>query len=803
MTEVNLSRRAFMKATGALGALAAAGGAATAGSELFGAATPKAHADDDEKIVYTHCAVNCGCCCVWKCHVKDGAITYIEPDTTGSGDMKDPQMRPCLRGRSARRWLQSADRLNYPMKRAEGAKRGEGKFERISWDEALDTIASELQRIRKTYGDESIYLQYASGVSMGVWGSSPVARLLNLTGGYMGYYGTYSNGQLMRAAYYTYGDTSGYGSNYQTCMDDELVVMFGSSPVETRMGGTGQGNNFVYAREAHNMRVINIDPRLNDTAAGVNTEWIPIRTGTDGALAAALAYEIINNGWADENFLHTYCVGYDEDTMPDSAKGQNKSFKDYILGTGYDMVPKTPAWASKITEVPEQRIIDLAREMHEAEHLFVTQGYGSQRHSNGEMTARMILVLPQLLGQLGKPGTNDGRRENKIGFNMKGFPTGTNAVKTQIPFFLWYEAIDEPEKMTNLNSGIMNAEKLQSGIKFLFNYAGNALTNQHSDINNSDRILADESKCEFIVCSDVFMTDSCKYADILLPDLTSQEQISLVGAPYNDNLKAVIYGQPVYEPKYERRGIYEVCSDLAQRLGVYDEYTQGMSREDWSKKLYEDFRATNPEVPTWDEGIKMGFYKEEAVGGLVAEQKFVADPVANPLKTPSGKIEIYSEQLAKIKDTWEFEDDSAIEPVPCFEAGFESYEDLSDQYPLLIQGFHCKEHTHSSYANNEIVQDAMPDQAWMNPKDAEDRGLQSGDTARIYTERGEIRMRVKVTPRAMPGHVFIPQGAWHNADMSGDKVDYGGCINTLTIARPTPLGKCNPQHSNVGQVEKA
>ena len=191
----NMNRRTFMKTTGALCALAAAGGSAATGASLFASVKP-AQADSEEKIVYTHCAVNCGCCCVWKCHVKDGEITYIESDNTGTGEFKDPQMRACLRGRSSRRWLQSADRLNYPMKRVQGTKRGEGKFERISWEEALDTIASEMERIRSTYGDESMYLQYASGVTMGMWGSNPVARLLNLAGGRMTYYGTYSNGRL-------------------------------------------------------------------------------------------------------------------------------------------------------------------------------------------------------------------------------------------------------------------------------------------------------------------------------------------------------------------------------------------------------------------------------------------------------------------------------------------------------------------------------------------------------------------------------------------------------------------------------
>ena len=801
--KTTVDRRTFMKGAGALGALAATGTATNLLPSL-GRAPKEALADEAESIVWTHCTVNCMSCCAWQCHVKDGTIVYMESDTTGDQEFGQPQMRACLRGRSARRWLQDEERLNYPMKRV--GKRGEGAFERITWEEALDTIASELVRIRETYGNEAVYIPQCSGVvgSISAFGSNPVTRLLNLTGGFLGKYGNYSSGLMMQGCKYTYGDTSCYGSNYWTLQPGELLVMFGNSPADTRMGGTGSANLLAYARQEKDVHVICIDPRMSDTAVADNTEWIPIRTGTDAALCSALAYEIINNGWADEEFLHRYCVGYDEETLPDSAKGKNASYKDYILGTGYDMVPKTPAWASPITQIPEERIIELARQMHEADPVFIQQGYGSQRHSNGEMTSRAIMVLPQLLGQIGQPGMNDGRREGKIGFSMPTFPSGKNPVKTQIPTFLWTRAIAEPESMTATNAGITGADKLSTGIKFIFNYAGNCLTNQHSDINKTHDILCDESQCEFIVSSEVFMTDSAKYSDILLPDLTSQEQVSVIGQPYGDNVKAVIFGQPVYEPKFERRGIYEVCCDLAQRLGVYDEYSEGgKTREDWNRELYEQLREKEPQLPTWEEGIKMGVYKEERVGELVALKDFIADPAANPLKTPSGKIEIYSEQLAEMRDTWELEDGDEILPVPAFSPGFQSYRDLTDEYPLLIQGFHYKAHTHSSYANNEIVQEAAHNIAWINPQDAEARGIATGDTVRVFNDRGELTIKARVTPRIIPGVVAIPQGAWHDADMAGDRVDRGGCINTITTQRPSPIAKGNPQHSNIGQVEKA
>ena len=797
-----VDRRTFMKGAGALGAMALAGesletlpGIGRAGHEAF--------ADDSESIIWTHCTVNCMSCCAWQCHVKDGEVVYIESDTTGDQEFGQPQMRACLRGRSARRWLQDDERLNYPMKRV--GKRGEGKFERISWDEALDTIASELTRIRNAYGSEAVYIPQCSGVvgSISAFGSNPVTRLLNLTGGFLGKYGNYSSGLMMQGCKYTYGDTDCYGSNYWTLQHGELLVMFGNSPADTRMGGTGSANLLAYARQKKDVHVICIDPRMSDTAIADNTEWIPIRTGTDAALCSALAYEIISNGWADEEFLRTYCIGYDEQTLPLSAKGKNASYKDYILGTGYDMVPKTPAWASAITEIPESRIKELARQMHEANPLFIQQGYGPQRHSNGEMTSRAIMVLPQLLGQIGKPGMNDGRREGKIGFSMPTFPTGKNVVKTQIPTFLWTRAVDNPESMTSTNAGVTGSNALSVGIKFIFNYAGNCLTNQHSDINRTHDILSDESKCEFIVTSEVFMTDSAKYSDILLPDLTSQEQVSVIGQPYGDNVKAVIFGQPVYEPKFERRGIYEVCCDLAKRLGVYDEYSGGgKTREDWNRDLYNQLRDKNPQLPTWEEGVEMGVYKEGRVGELVALKDFIADPEGHPLKTPSGKIEIYSEQLAKLRDTWELEEGDEILPIPAFSPGFQSYKDLTNEYPLLIQGFHYKAHVHSTYANNTIVQQAAHNVVWINPVDAEARGISTGDTVRVFNDRGALTIEARVTPRIIPGVVAMPQGAWHDADMEGDRVDRGGCINTITTQRPSPIAKGNPQHSNIGQVEK-
>jgi Tat-targeted selenate reductase subunit YnfE len=286
--------------------------------------------------------VNCGGACVLQCHVKDGHIDYVESDNTGSSDFGDIQARACLRGRSIRRWIDHADRLNYPMKRVEGTKRGEGKYERITWDEALDTIASEFTRITKAYGNESVFIQECSGVEQNIMQNNPFFRLFNLCGGVLTRYGNYSNAALNFGAIpYTYGKSWGNRS-FKTLQQDELVVLFGNTPMDTRMGGDGAGYDINVACEQKNVRVICIDPRRSEIATNRGAEWIPIAPGTDAALVAGLAHELIANNLVDLNFLHTYCVGYDEETLPEGAPA-NSSYYAYVMGTGYDKVEKTPA----------------------------------------------------------------------------------------------------------------------------------------------------------------------------------------------------------------------------------------------------------------------------------------------------------------------------------------------------------------------------------------------------------------------------------------------------------------------------
>lgn len=377
-----VSRRGLVKTT-AIGGLAMASSALTLPfSRIAHAVDSAIPTKSDEKVIWSACTVNCGSRCPLRMHVVDGEIKYVETDNTGDDNYDGlHQVRACLRGRSMRRRVYNPDRLKYPMKRV-GA-RGEGKFERISWEEAYDIIATNMQRLIKEYGNESIYLNYGTGTLGGTmtrsWppGNTLVARLMNCCGGYLNHYGDYSSAQIAEGLNYTYGGWAD-GNSPSDIENSKLVVLFGNNPGETRMSGGGVTYYLEQARQKSNARMIIIDPRYTDTGAGREDEWIPIRPGTDAALVNGLAYVMITENLVDQAFLDKYCVGYDEKTLPASAP-KNGHYKAYILGEGPDGVAKTPQWASQITGIPAEKIIQLAREIGSTKPAFISQGWGPQR----------------------------------------------------------------------------------------------------------------------------------------------------------------------------------------------------------------------------------------------------------------------------------------------------------------------------------------------------------------------------------------------------------------------------------------
>ena len=433
---------------------------------------------------------------------------------------------------------------------------------------------------------------------------------------------------------------------------------------------------------------------------------------------------------------------------------------------------------------------------------------------NGEAQSTSIAMLALLTGQVGLPGTNTGAREGDSYGIETGLPVGKNPVKASFPVFLWPKAITDAKSMTAKNSAVRGVEHLEHNIKFIWNTQGNTLINQHGGINQLRPILEDESLVETIVVVDNQMTPSAKFADYLLPDTMNQEI---------DDLEADAYAVGDYNylvacPKaadilWEQRPNWEIMREMAARFGVEDAYTEGRSYKEWLRWGYEETLkkargiADGAKFPSfekfWAEGIVK--YRMGNDDGIVLKA-FREDPKANPLPTPSGKIEIYSERLAEIAKTWTLPEEKGqeIHPIPQFIATKEMRgqgDPAERQYPLEAYGYHGAGRTHSTYHNVPWLRAAHPDRLMINPVDAKPRGIETGDRVRVFNARGEIEIEAFVTNRIIPHLVALPQGAWYSPDEKG--VDRGACINTLTMLDATPLAKGNPSHTNLVEVKKA
>lgn len=804
-----VSRRSFMKWSGVAGGSAAL--VATAAHLGMPGTNPANATEVDgmegvDATVWNACLANCQSRCPLRLQVKDGTVVRVLPDNTGSDELGDLQIRACVRGRNQRERIYSPDRIKKPMKRV--GERGSGQWEEISWEEAFDTIASEMKRVKETYGNEALWYHYGSGstggniTKRGTW-----PRLLNTYGGYLGQYGDYSTAQITAAFPYQYGMWMASNS-LEDAQNSRLQVMFGNNPLETRMSGGGELGVVQKVRSEFGVRTIVIDPRYSETAVDVADEWVAIRPGTDAAFIAALIYVMVEEDLQDQDFLDKYCVGFDEDHLPEEAE-KNSSYRSYLEGKGPDGIAKTPEWAADITGIPAAVTRRLAREIATTKPCAVTQGWGLQRNANGENAARAVFTLAAAIGQIGIPGGGNGAREGNYSIPVKAFPLfdgETPPVSTQISCFNWIDAINYGPEMTAERDGVRGKDKLDVGIKLMVVNASNTLINQHNDVHVTQETLRDDSKCEFIVVIDHQWTPTCDWGDIVLPSTTNFEEIDLIpGASCSDTGWA-IWGGKAIEPLYDTKTGYEMCTEIAKRLGIEEEFTQGRTQEEWRTWLFEETKAVVPEFPDENELEAMGVFRMRNPNGhFIGMKDFREDPEANPLMTPSGKIEIYSQTLADMAKTWVFEGDREGDKLTALPEHVDTWEGAlearSSEFPLQCIAHHYKGRTHSSYANLPKTLEAHPQMVWINTKDAASRGIKNGDIVDVFNNRGRIRTEARVTPRIAPGVVSVPQGAWYTPDDDG--VDVGGNVNTIMKYHPSPLAKGNPGHNALVQIELA
>jgi anaerobic dimethyl sulfoxide reductase subunit A len=721
----------------------------------------------DKDVVITTCASHCGGACVLKLHLENGIITRIETD-----DGAEPQLRACLRGRAYRQRMYAPDRLLYPMKRI--GERGEGKFEQISWDEAIDTVASEIIRVRDTHGPASILFLPLGGDLSDLHTPAALASVLALTGGFTATWDRVSFGGGIYAQIVTYG-------THYTCntrddlLNSRLIILWGWNPAVT-VGGVNTGWYLARAKEA-GTRIVVIDPRYTESAAIFSHQWIPIRPGTDAAVLIAMAYVMINENLQDQKFLDTYTLGFDR-------------FKDYVLGLE-DGAPKTPQWAEVITGVSAAEIVKLAWQYATLKPAAFMAGIAPGRTAYGEQYHRAAITLAAMTGNIGIHGGDAAGRswESVIGgypYKMAPPFTVVNPVDVQAPDpppgSPWqYKAsrihrCNIPDFIEKGKAGGFLADCK------LIAVANSNYVNSFPNINRIVRALKSK-KLEFIFVQEQFMTATAKFSDILLPTNTFFERNDIdngVGLAFYGYVKKAV------ESRGESKSHLDIAALLARRLGI-----SGFGNKTEEERLRQ--MVKNSEIPNYDEFRDKGVYRIKLSEPYVAFKKQIEDPAHNPFPTVSGKIEIYSQQLAELNHP-------KIPPIPKYIETWESRNDpLTAKYPLQLITTHFKRRANAQFDNIPWLRELVAQAVWINPTDAGTRDISDGDTVRVFNNRGEIRIPARVTERIMPGVVDVPQGAWYDPDENG--VDRGGCANVLTRDAYSPGGATNYNTALV-QVEK-
>ena len=753
---------------------------------------PTATPAPGEHLVRLGCpAHNCGGRCLLVAHVKDGRIVRLEGDDRPGDTPSDPQLRACTRGRAYLRRQYHPDRLLHPLRRV--GRRGEGQWARISWDEALDLVAGEMRRVREAYGPGALFVPYGTGSYSQLNGSQVARRLMNLSGGCLGIWNSYSWAAINVATPTVYG-TLETGNQRQDWLNARYILMWGWNPAEMRDGTNSDW--FVKLARERGARTVCIDPRMSPSAVSLADEWIPIRPGTDAAMMTAMAYVMLAEGLHDAAFVRTHCVGFDASQMPAGCEG-DESYRDYLLGTR-DGVPKTPEWAERITAVPRGTIARIAREYATTKPAMLYQGYGMQRRAYGEQVVRAGCVLAAITGNVGIPGGWASGLANQPdgGCGWFVFPAGENPVKASIPVFLWSEAVLHGRGM-GAEHGVQGAERLELDIKLIYAVATNCLVNQHANINRSVEILRDESKVEFLVVQDQFLTSTARYADVVLPACTQFETWGVEdGWKYGEE---VLLMPKVVEPPGEARSDYRIAAGIAERLGVGEAFTEGRDERAWVDWCLGEYRRTRfPDLPSLDAFVasNAGIHAKPVTRPAVAFAEFRRDPEGHPLATPSGKIEIFSKALRDLGRPGE------IPAVPKYIQEWESpFGPEAERFPLQAIGHHTLHRVHSTHDNNDWLAEAFPQRAFLNPLDASARGIADGDAVKVWNDRGATLLPCRLTQRVMPGVVDIPEGAWWAPDAGG--VDRGGNINVLTSERWTPLAFGTAQHTAMVQVERA
>ena len=689
--------------------------------------------------------------------------------------------RPSIR----RGWLETRER----------SARGSDEFVELSWDEALDIAAEEIDWVRRTHGNEAIF-----GGSYG-WSSagrfhhaqSQVHRFLNSIGGYVASFGSYSTGCAQSIIPHVIGVNFlkflyEHQDGWQTIHDHtETLVMFGGiNPKNSQvsMGGITEHETAGWFDRfaVKGMRCINIGPQRTDAPDGC--EWIAVRPASDTAMMLALAYVLESEGLADNDFLARCTVGFER-------------FRPYLMGET-DGQPKSPEWAAPLCGVDAETTRALARRMASTRTL-ITVAWSLQRGEHGEQPYWMSVVLAAMLGQIGQPGGGVGYGYGAIGgvgkslTGLRGmtFSQLTNPVKEVIPVARIGDMLRNPGQPYDFNG----RREPYPDIRLIY-WAGGNPYHHHQDLNALHEAWKGP---ETIIVNEPWWTATAKRADIVLPATTPYEREDIG----RSNLDDYLFHMPqLIQPVGEARNDYEIFAGLAERLGAREAFTEGRSAADWISLLYEEYRSLAAE-----EGIEVPDFETLKARNWVrlpirAEgpnrtlfTPFREDPETVPLGTPSGRIEIFSETIAGFGY-----DDCPGHPV--WLPPSEWLGAATAAAPLHLVSPQPGDKLHSQLESALADQEgARPETLLIHPEDATSREIRTGDLVRVFNARGACRARALVSEDIRPGVVALPTGAWYGDP--GENIDPHGNPNVLTKDVGTSrLGQGSSAHTALVEVAR-
>ncbi len=758
LEEVPVSRRSFLKSAAVTGIAAAVGRPSGGGAMTKIFPEPgRVRAAGDEK-VFDACCPALGLCtatCPLQVTVKAGRIAHIT---------NHPEYLCCIKGRALRSTVYDPARLKYPMKRS-GA-RGQGQFQRISWDEAIDLYAGKIKQIGGKYGNDAILFYPARG-TMGLARLAPKVRFANVLGGMATIWGSLCIANKTSVAPMMYG-TMNTESDLGTIRDSKLAIIWGYGFADSnrRVDFAGEGIRILMDARERGTRIVVIDPFCSQTAAKAD-QWIPIMPGTDGAMALAMANVIINRGLYDKDFVARHVFGFEQ-------------FKQHVQ-------KYTPAWAAGITGVPAKVIADLAIEYATSQPSALFPGDGPSRA--GCDPSQWVLAcgaLAAITGSLGRPGTN---ATAGFGFN-KGFKIGNLAAAEKSKVTVQVNECQIADAILTGKAVQPDYKVAPVSIRMLIGH-GSSVINQTGD---SNKIATALKKLDYIVCADHFMTPFARYADLLLPATTTFEGND--AGFYAQAGHVVVYSEKCIEPMYECRSDLDMWAAVAERLGVGAEYHSDWKDVDWMRETLKA-SADGPLAGLTLERLQ----KEKVV--FVGPRPFIPfqEQVnqGKPFPTKSGKIDLYSKTMEA----------RGLPPMPTYLDDFEN-----PRHPLAICTPHSVAWLHSR-SNNRWVNDLFPVDVFINPADAAKRNIKNGDMVRIFNDRGTTERPAKLSERVSQGVIAMHQGPWYKpgADSTPASataapaggpggVDRGGGVNTVTIDTIDRIGGAATYNSVMVEVKR-